>query len=107
MADPLSRLGIRYTNCADLCKIPRSMGSRRLNVSLDEQHAEKLARLADRAHVADGTLARSLLSAAIDDADPDAGSITEILEGIPGLPERLAIAEADVKARNIAELEEL
>lgn len=83
------------------------MSSRRLNVSLDEQHAEKLARLADRARVADGTLARSLLSAAIDDADPDASSITEILEGIPGLPERLAKAESEVGAGNVTELEEL
>lgn len=83
------------------------MGNRRLNVSLDEQRAEKLARLADRAHVADGTLARSLLSAAIDDADPDAGSITDILEGIPGLPDRLARAETEVQAGNVTELEEL
>ena len=52
------------------------MTTRRLNVSLDEQRASKLARLADRAHVPGGTLARSLLSAAIDDADPDAGAIT-------------------------------
>ena len=91
------------------------MGNRRLNVSLDDQHAEKLARLADRARVADGTLARSLLSvpavaaaaAAIDDADPDSRSITEILEGIAGLPERLAQAEAEVEAGNVTELEEL
>ncbi len=83
------------------------MSSRRLNVSLDEQHAEKLARLADRARVADGTLARSLLSAAIDDADPDASSITEVLEGIPGLPERLAKADTEVEAGKVTELEEL
>lgn len=65
------------------------MSTRRLNVSLDEQHAEKLARLADRARVADGTLARSLLSAAIDDADPDSRSITEILEGSQASPSGL------------------
>jgi len=78
--------------------------TRRLNVSLDEQRATKLARLADRAHVPGGTLARSLLSAAIDDADPDAGAITEILEGIPG---RLADAEAEVEAGEFAELRNL
>jgi hypothetical protein len=83
------------------------VGTRRLNVSLDEEHAQKLARLADRARIADGTLARSLLSAAIDDADPDSRSITEILEGIPGLPERLARAEAEVEAGKLTELEEL
>lgn len=83
------------------------MSRHRLNVSLDEEHAEKLARLADRARVADGTLARSLLSAAIDDADPDSRSITEILEGIPGLPERLVTAETEMKAGKVTKLEEL
>ncbi len=85
----------------------RSVSTRRLNVSLDEQRAAKLARLADRAHLPDGTLARSLLSAAIDDADPDARSITEILEGIAGLPERLATAEAEVEAGKVTELGDL
>jgi hypothetical protein len=83
------------------------MTSRRLNVSLDEQRAAKLARLAQRAHVPDGTLARSLLSAAIDEADPDPASITEILEGIPGFTERLAKAEAEVEAGKVTELGEL
>jgi len=83
------------------------MSTRRLNVSLDERRAAKLARLADRAHVPDGTLARSLLSAAIDDADPDVGSVTEILEGIPRLPERLAQAEAEGEAGEVIELREL
>lgn len=95
------------TQPVQICVESRGMGSRRLNVSLDDQHAEKLARLADRARVADGTLARSLLAAAIDDADPDSHSITEILEGIPGLPERVAKAEAEVEAGKVTELEEL
>ncbi len=83
------------------------LSTRRLNVSLDEQRAAKLARLADRAHVPDGTLARSLLSSAIDDADPDARSVTDILEGIPGLAERLERAEAEVKAGEVHELQDL
>jgi hypothetical protein len=83
------------------------MAARRLNVSLDEERSTKLARLADRAHVADGTLARSLLSAAIDDADPDADSITDILEGIPGLVDRLDRAEAEVASGAVVELRDL
>lgn len=83
------------------------MVTKRLNVSLDEQRAAKLARLADRAHVADGTLARSLLSAAIDDADPDPATVTDILEGIPGLPERLRRAEAQVDQGDVVALEDL
>jgi hypothetical protein len=57
---------------------------RRINVTLDEVHARKLASLAERTHVQEGTLARSLLSTALDDADPDAARITEILDAIPG-----------------------
>lgn len=83
------------------------MATRRLNVSLDEQRSAKLARLADRAHVADGTLARSLLSAAIDDADPEADSITDILEGIPGLAGQLERAEAEVASGAVVELRDL
>ena len=62
--------------------------AKRINVTLDETHADKLARLAERTHVEEGTLARSLLSSALDDADPDATRITEILDAIPGAWER-------------------
>ena len=56
----------------------------RLNVTLDPEHAARLARLAERAHVREGTLARSLLSLAIEEADPEARSIVAVLDGIPG-----------------------
>ncbi len=61
-----------------------AVAPKRINVTLDEQHAAKLSRLAERTHVQEGTLARSLLSTALDDADPSAGRITEILDSIPG-----------------------
>jgi hypothetical protein len=60
----------------------------RLNVTLDPEHAARLTRLAERTHVQEGTLARSLLSTAIEDADPDARNIVEVLDGIPGAYER-------------------
>jgi len=41
----------------------------RVNVTLDDAHAEKLRRLADRTHKNEGTLARSLLMTALDAAD--------------------------------------
>ena len=63
-------------------------GQSRINVSLDPEYAEKLAILAERAHLHEGTLARSLLSQAIDDADIDARSVVELLDGIPGAFER-------------------
>ena len=55
---------------------------------MDPEHAARLARLAERTHVQEGTLAGSLLSTAIDEADPDARSIVEVLDGIPGAYER-------------------
>ena len=39
--------------------------ARRLNVTLDDERAAKLARLAERMHVHEGTLARSLLATAL------------------------------------------
>ena len=62
--------------------------ARRINVTLDEEHARKLAILAERSHVQEGTLARSLLSIALDDADLEAQRITDILDSIPGAWER-------------------
>ncbi|TMM01470.1 MAG: hypothetical protein E6G02_12575 [Actinobacteria bacterium] len=63
-------------------------GQTRINVSLEPEYAEKLAILAERAHLQEGTLARSLLSQAIDEADVDAQTVVEILDGIPGAFER-------------------
>jgi hypothetical protein len=60
----------------------------RINVSLDSEYSEKLSRLAARMHVQEGTLAKSLLSTALDGADPDAAHIVRLLDGIPGALER-------------------
>ncbi len=57
---------------------------RRVNVLLDPEHAAKLQRLAQRTHTNPGTVARSLLANAIDEADPDARTITDILDRIDG-----------------------
>jgi hypothetical protein len=56
----------------------------RVNVTLDGEHAAKLASLAERTHVQEGTLARSLLSQALDEADPDPEHVTRLLDGIDG-----------------------
>lgn len=65
-----------------------AVGSRRLNVTLDEEHARKLASLAERTKVQEGTLARSLLAQALDGADPDPAHVVALLEGIDGAWER-------------------
>ncbi|HEY7691625.1 MAG TPA: hypothetical protein VH816_04715 [Gaiellaceae bacterium] len=68
-----------------------SRASNRLNVTLPEEAAAKLSRLAERTRVREGTLASSLLAQAIDDLDPGADSVVEILDGIPGAWKRIEI----------------
>ena len=58
--------------------------STRVNIVLDEERASKLRRLADRTHTTPGTLARSLLSTALDEADPDPRRVTALLDRIDG-----------------------
>ena len=60
----------------------------RFNVQLDERRARKLRALAERTHVPPGTLARSLLSTALDEAEPAPSSIVALLDSIPGALER-------------------
>lgn len=62
----------------------------RLNVTLDDEQAAKLAALAERTRVQEGTLARSLLSTALDRADPEPRDVAALLDGIPGAWERTA-----------------
>jgi hypothetical protein len=64
------------------------VAAHRINVSLDAEYSEKLSRLAERMHVQEGTLAKSLLSTALDGADPDAEHIVDLLDAIPGAYER-------------------
>jgi hypothetical protein len=53
-------------------------------VTLDSEHAARLTRLAERTHVQEGTLARSLLSMALEEADPDVRNVVALLDGLPG-----------------------
>ena len=80
---------------------------RRLNVTLDGEHAAKLARLAERTHVQEGTLARSLLSSAIDEADADARHVVEVLEGIPEAYERARRGLEEARAGRTVRLDDL
>lgn len=64
------------------------MAANRINVSLEPEYSEKLARLAERMHVQEGTLAKSLLSTALDGADPEAAHIVALLDSVPGAYER-------------------
>lgn len=79
----------------------------RLNVTLDGEHAAKLARLAERTHTQEGTIARSLLSNALDEADPDSRNVVELLEGIPGAFERAQLGLEQARSGQTLPLDEL
>ena len=79
----------------------------RLNITLDDEQAEKLTRLAERMYVQPGTVARSLLSSALDNVDPDARNVVELLDGIPGALERAQIGLEQARAGETVSLDEL
>jgi len=79
----------------------------RLNVTLDSEHAARLARLAERTHVQEGTLARSLLSIALEEADPDVRNVVALLDGIPGAYEQAQLGLKQAGEGQAIPLEEL
>jgi hypothetical protein len=83
------------------------MAPTRLNVTLDPERSAKLALLAERTHTQEGTLARSLLSQAIDEADVDARHVVELLDGIPGAFGRAQLGLDQARAGKTIGLDEL
>lgn len=79
----------------------------RFNVTLDPERAAKLSRIAARIHVPEGTLARSLLASALDDADPDPGNILGVLDRIPGAFERAELGRQQARDGNTIPLDRL
>ncbi|MBA3690864.1 MAG: hypothetical protein H0W82_05570 [Actinobacteria bacterium] len=79
----------------------------RLNVTLDDEHAAKLARIAERTHLQEGTLARSLLSQAIDEADVDPRDVVRVLDGIAGAFERAELGRRQAESGDTTPLDEL
>jgi len=66
-----------------------------------------LAALAERAHVPDGTPARSLLSTALDESARAPRASPEILDGIPGAWDRLEEGHRQAQAGDTVPLDEL
>lgn len=85
----------------------RERSSTRLNVTLDPEQAEKLTRMAEQTYIQEGTLARSLLSRAIDEADIDAATMVELLNGIPGALERAKLGREQGRAGQTIPLDRL
>ncbi len=78
-----------------------------MNIVLDEERAAKLRRLADRTHTNPGSLARSMLSTALDDADPDPRNVTSLLDRIDGAWEDAIRGAAEAQAGEGTPLEDL
>lgn len=81
--------------------------SKRINVALDPAQAAKLARMAERSHLQEGTLARSLLSVAIDAADPDASHVHLMLDSISGAFDRAQEGLAQAQAGETVSIDDL
>jgi predicted transcriptional regulator len=83
------------------------VAGQRVNIVLDEERAVKLRRLAERTHTNPGTLARSLLSTALDEADPDPRTVADLLDRIPGAWEDVQAGLEDIEAGRFRPLEDL
>ena len=81
--------------------------SSRVNVILDDEHALKLRRLAERTHTNPGTIARSLLSTALEEADPDPRDVAALLDTIRGAFESAQQGLAEARAGVGTPLEDL
>ena len=88
---------------------PRSVDARwnAFTITLDPGQGAKLARPAERMHVQPGALARSLLSSALDEADPDARNVVELLDRIPVAFERAQRGLEQARAGETIALDEL
>jgi predicted transcriptional regulator len=80
---------------------------KRFNVVLDDEHAARLNDMAARLYVQPGTVARSLLSTALDQVDAEGATITALLDAIPGAWERTMAGVADAEAGRVVPLSEL
>lgn len=83
------------------------MTTHRLNITLDAEHASKLSRLATRVHVNEGTLARALLTSAIDDSDPDPRTVVTLLDGIDGAYDRAHLGRRQTSTGDTVPLDDL
>jgi hypothetical protein len=81
--------------------------SNRFNILLDDEHAARLHALAERTYVNPGTLARSLLSTALDQANPDPETLTALLDAIPGAYESALQGREDARVGRVIRLENL
>lgn len=103
----------RDPRCAGRCRCTCRVVSctlatmERVNVTLEDEHAQKLVRLAERMHVQPGTVARSLLAQALDDADPDPRNVVALLDGIDGAYDRAQLGLQQAQSGQTVSVDEL
>jgi hypothetical protein len=76
-------------------------------VTLDLEHAEKLRRMAEQAYTQQGSLARSLLSCAIDEAVIGARTMVDLLNRVLGALERAQLGREQARSGQTIPLDEL
>jgi hypothetical protein len=79
----------------------------RLNITVEDEQYERLARMAERMHLQPGTLARSLLLSALDDAALDAENVVRLLDGLPEAYERAELGRRQARAGETIPLKDL
>ena len=98
------------TQLVTTCVVLYDARMKRVNVSLEDEQYDQLTALASQMHLQEGSVARSLLSQALDQtAGVDTASpagITRLLYSIPGFEERLRRAEADIERGAVVKLDE-
>ena len=82
-------------------------GDKRLVITLDGEHAAKLTQLAERTHLQERMLARSLLSRAIDETDVPPTSVVRILDGISGAFDRAQLGREQAPTGRTTSIDQL
>lgn len=76
-------------------------------VVLDDDHDERLTRMAERIAVDRNDLAGSLLTSVLDGAEVDGAELTSVLDAVPGAWERAELGRAQGAAGQTTPLDQL
>ena len=79
----------------------------RLNITMDDEQYERLAQMAERMHLQPGTLARSLLLSALDEAALDAENVVRLLDELPDAYERAELGRRQAESGETISLDDL
>lgn len=81
--------------------------AQRIELTLDDAAAARLAALAERAHADKDALALTLLSETLDELEQTSADMTAVLDRIPGAAERLRLGREQAVRGETVELDDL